>query len=83
MKRTRAEVTELQISNFIKEPENLKLLILAGTQLQETEFRTIRLCINLIKLDLSSNNLRTIPPCLTELTALKILFLHNNLIEGT
>jgi Leucine-rich repeat (LRR) protein len=61
----------------------LKLLILAGTQLQETEFKTIRLCSNLINLDLSSNNLKGIPPCLAELKALKILFLHSNLLDST
>jgi hypothetical protein len=40
----------------------MKLLILAGIQLQETKLKIIRLCNNFIKLDLSNINLKGLPP---------------------
>ena len=70
--------SDLHISNFIKEPENLKLLILAGTDVQKSEFLTIRKCVNLIKLDLSNNGLKHLPVNLEEFAFLKLLYLHDN-----
>jgi Leucine-rich repeat (LRR) protein len=68
----------LQISEFIKDPTTLKLLILAGTNIKSSELSTVAKCTNLIKLDLSSNMLSDIPITFSHFVQLKILYLHDN-----
>ena len=72
------EEEELQIGEFIKDPSTLKLLILAGTNIKSTELSTVAKCLNLIKLDLSSNMLSDIPISFANFVQLKILYLHDN-----
>ncbi len=69
---------ELQISEFIKDPASLKLLILAGTSIRANELATVSRCVSLIKLDLSSNQLAEVPLRFSAFPQLKILYLHDN-----
>jgi Leucine-rich repeat (LRR) protein len=71
---------ELQISEFIKDPASLKLLILAGTNIRPNELITVNKCVSLIKLDLSSNQLTEIPLRFANFAHLKIVYLHDNQI---
>ena len=68
----------MHISSFIKDPASLKLLILAGTNIKQTELPTITKCTGLIKLDLSSNFLAEVPLKFSIFTHMKILYLHDN-----
>ena len=68
----------MQISEFIKDPASLKLLILAGTKIKSNEIATVNKCTSLIKLDLSSNNLFDLPLQFTNFHLMKILYLHDN-----
>jgi Leucine-rich repeat (LRR) protein len=58
------------------------MLILAGTELIGSELSAITPCINLIKLDLSSNQIINFPPDIdfSQLNKLRLFYLHNNLI---
>ncbi len=69
---------ELQISEFIKDPASLKLLILAGTKIKPSEIATVNKCTSLIKLDLSCNQLISLPLRFANFPALRILYLHDN-----
>ena len=69
---------DLQISEFIKDPTSLKLLILAGTKIRPNEIATVNKCTSLIKLDLSSNNLLELPLRFNQFPLLRILYLHDN-----
>lgn len=69
---------ELKISEFIKDPVSLKLLILAGTNIQVLELPTISKCTGLIKLDLSANYLPELPLRFHIFPNMKILYLHDN-----
>ena len=69
---------ELQISEFIKEPASLKLLILAGTNIRPSELHTVNKCSSLIKLDLSGNQLSDLPLSFGNFPHLRILYLHDN-----
>ena len=69
---------ELQISEFIKEPASLKLLILAGTNIRPNELNTVNKCSSLIKLDLSGNQLNELPLSFNNFPHLRILYLHDN-----
>ena len=69
---------DLQISEFIKDPSSLKLLILAGTKIRPNEISTVNKCVSLIKMDLSSNQLLDLPLKFTNFMMMKILYLHDN-----
>lgn len=69
---------ELEISEFIKDPASLKLLILAGTNIRSNEIVTVNKCVSLIKLDLSSNQLKEIPLHFSNFHQMRILYLHDN-----
>lgn len=73
---------ELQISEFIKDPASLKLLILAGTNIRSNELITVNKCVSLIKLDLSSNQLADIPLKFINFPQMRILYLHDNQINS-
>lgn len=75
------ETTSLQ--DLIQDPTQLKMLILAGTDINISDMTVLSFCVNLIKLDLSSNKITRFPPNmrLSQLTHLKLLYLHENLIS--
>lgn len=49
-----------ELEQLIRDPLNLRLLIVAGTNLREVEINEIGKCKNLLKLDISSNGLTNI-----------------------
>ncbi|KAL4480801.1 hypothetical protein ABPG72_001670 [Tetrahymena utriculariae] len=71
------------LASRIQEPLKLKILILQGTEIMVKELENIRQCSKLIKLDISSNKIQTFPKNVSfkNLTSLKLLYLHNNLID--
>lgn len=68
------------MTELINDPLRLKLLILSGTELRESQFPSITACRNLLKLDISSNGLESIPAKMdfSRFVNLKLLYLHNN-----
>lgn len=59
------------------------MLILAGTDINIRDMSVLSFCVNLIKLDLSSNKISKFPPGLSfeHLVNLKLLYLHDNAIN--
>lgn len=77
----------INLQEQIKAPEKLKLLVLSGSHLGPGDFVFILKCRNIMKLDLSDNELTKVPPEFdgSQLPNLQLLFLHNNYfkdIEG-
>ncbi|KAL4429092.1 hypothetical protein ABPG74_022178 [Tetrahymena malaccensis] len=68
------------LEQLITDPLHLKLLILAGTDLKISELQQINQCVNLMKLDISSNHLQSLPPNVdfSKFANLRLLYLHNN-----
>ncbi|EAS05063.2 hypothetical protein TTHERM_01299690 (macronuclear) [Tetrahymena thermophila SB210] len=68
------------LEQLITDPLHLKLLILAGTDLKIAELQQINQCVNLMKLDISSNHLQLLPPNIdfSKFSNLRLLYLHNN-----
>ena len=68
----------VQLSELVSQPECLKLLIL------HTPFtlniQALPLCVNLVKLDLSRNNLAAFP-YLGDLTNLRFIYIHENKLD--
>ena len=65
-------------------PEKLKILVLSNNDLINSELDFIQRCTNLIKLDISNNQIKAInrKVRLHLLKNLRILYLHNNRIES-
>lgn len=63
---------------------NLVIAYLQGNKISINEFNYLPKFQNLRKLNLSNNMLKCIPPAsaLKELTNMRILFLHNNLVQS-
>ncbi|KRW98216.1 hypothetical protein PPERSA_05560 [Pseudocohnilembus persalinus] len=76
------QVTKKQniLEKYLEDPRDLKLLILANLQLNQKDLNILQKCQNLIKLDLSSNNIQqfTFGFTLKNCPNLSLLYLHNN-----
>ena len=72
------EDNTVSLEKLIPQPENLKLLILHTPF--PLDISALPLCCNLIKLDLSKNNLETFP-YLGKLSNLRFIFLHENKLD--
>lgn len=72
-----------ELDQLITDPNQLKLLILASTKLRVHELVRISACVNLIKLDISSNGLESLPSDLDfgRFSNLQLFYLHNNLLR--
>ena len=68
----------VSLEKLIPQPENLKLLILHTPF--TLDITALPLCRNLVKLDLSKNNLETFPH-MGQLTSLRFIFLHENKLD--
>lgn len=64
--------------------QNLVIAYMQGNKLSMSEFNYLPRFQMLRKLDLSNNQLKSIPPasCLQEMYSLRILHLHSNLIQS-
>lgn len=71
------------LEKSILEPLKLRILILSGTGLTGQELESIQICKNLLKLDISQNQIKCFPDSLSfsNLSQLRLLYLHENLIE--
>lgn len=74
------EQEKSSLEQLITDPLHLKLLILAGTDLKIAELQQINTCVNLMKLDISSNHLSSLPASVDfgKFVNLRLLYLHNN-----
>lgn len=70
----------VSLDELVPQHDCLKLLILHTPYTLKID--TLDLCINLVKLDLSKNNLESFP-YLGELTNLKFMFIHDNKLDAT
>jgi hypothetical protein len=68
----------INLENLVDHPQSLKLLILHTPY--RLEISTLWKCTNLIKLDLSKNNLERFP-FIGNLSNLKFMFLHENRLD--
>lgn len=68
----------ITLEELIPNPKSLRLLILHTPF--PLNFEPLQLCTNLIKLDVSNNNLESVP-YLGSLNHLRFLFLHNNRMD--
>lgn len=59
--RRKEQRPQINLQEQIKAPEKLKLLVLSGSRLATNDFLFILKCRNIIKLDLSDNELQSIP----------------------
>lgn len=71
------------IKDLLKNPKQLKMLILSGTDLNSCQLDILNACQNLIKLDISSNKITEFPTefLVYKLKNLKLLYVHNNQIN--
>lgn len=68
----------VELKELVSQPECLKLLILHTPFL--LNISTLHECVNLVKLDLSKNNLASFP-YLGDLPNLKFMFIHENKLD--
>lgn len=68
----------VSLEELVPQHDCLKLLILHTPYVLLID--TLPLCVNLVKLDLSKNNLHSFPH-LGALTALRFMFLHENRLD--
>ncbi len=65
----------IKLRELVEQPQSLRLLILHTPYF--LDLKGLDSCTNLIKLNLSKNNITTLP-CLSGMAKLKFLFLHSN-----
>lgn len=68
----------VSLEELVPQHDCLKLLILHTPYTLVIE--SLSLCVNLVKLDLSKNNLQSFPH-LGKLTSLKFMFIHENRLD--